>query len=59
MSEKRGAEHFEQEIGESAMEKAERLTLSQLKSLGWDEADLSRHRNGDPKKARIGLRLRG
>ncbi len=58
MSERRGAEHYGREIQESAEEKSERIVKEELKKLGWQEADLSRHRKGDPGKLGVALRLR-
>jgi REP-associated tyrosine transposase len=58
MSQKRGAEHYGAEIRESAQEKAERIVSEELRALGWEEQDLSKHLKGDPKKIGISLRLR-
>ena len=58
ISEKRGAEHYGQEVRESAEEKANRIVKEELEKLGWQEADLIRRRKGDPEKLGIALRLR-
>jgi hypothetical protein len=58
MSERRGVEHFGQEIRESAQEKANRIVARELKKLRWGEAELSQRRKGDPAKLRMALRLR-
>jgi len=58
ISEKRGAEHYGQEVRESAEEKANRIVKEELEKLGWQEADLRRRRKGDPEKLGIALRLR-
>ncbi len=58
ISEKRGAEHYGQEVRESAEEKADRIVKEELEKLGWQEADLIRRRKGDPEKLGIALRLR-
>ena len=58
VSEKGGAEHFGQEIRESAEAKAERLVLEEFKKLGWGREELSQRRKGDAQKLRIALRLR-
>jgi hypothetical protein len=58
MSDRRGAEHYRAEIRESALEKAERMTLQELRKLGWDEQALERRLKGDPQKIKIALRLR-
>jgi hypothetical protein len=58
MSERRGVEHFGQEIRESAQEKANRIVAQELRKLRWGEAELSQRRKGDPAKLRMALRLR-
>jgi len=58
VSEKAGAEHFGQEIRESAEAKAERMVLEELKKLGWRREELGKRRKGDAEKVRIALRLR-
>jgi len=58
ISEKRGAEHYGQEVRESAEEKADRIVKEELEKLGWQEADLIRRRKGDREKLGIALRLR-
>jgi hypothetical protein len=58
MSEKVGAEHYGEEIRESAEQKAHRAIEQELKKVGWRKEDLSRHRKGDPHKVKMALRLR-
>src|SRR5215831_2319499 len=58
MTGKRGAEHFGEEIRESAEEKAIRIIDEELKKRGWQQADLEEMRKGDPEKIKIALRLR-
>jgi REP-associated tyrosine transposase len=58
MTEKRGAEHFGQEVRESAQDKANRLLAEELRKLKWKESALGEHRKGDPRKVTIALRLR-
>jgi len=58
MNEKRGAEHYGQEIRESAEEKAHRIVLEELRKLRWKEDHLGQRRKGDPAKVKIALRLR-
>jgi putative transposase len=58
MHEKRGAEHFGEEVRESAEVQAERLVRQELKKLGWQEKELSLRRKGDVAKLRIAKLLR-
>jgi hypothetical protein len=58
MTEKRGAEHFGQEVRESAEAKANRLIREELRKLKWKESALGEHRKGDPRKIKVALRLR-
>ena len=58
MTEQRGAEHFGEEVRESAEDKANRIIKEELKRLKWKENVLSEHRKGDPRKVKIALRLR-
>jgi hypothetical protein len=58
MSERRGAEHYGAEIRESAEAKAERITVTELKKLGWEEEELSRRLKSDPQKVKMALHLR-
>ncbi|HEV2395102.1 MAG TPA: transposase [Verrucomicrobiae bacterium] len=55
---KGGPEHYGQEIGESAEQKAHTLLDAELKAVGWRASDLATHRKGAPQKVRIALRLR-
>ncbi len=58
VSEKVGAEHFGEEVRESAEAKAERMVLEELKKLGWRREELGKRRKGGAEKVRIALRLR-
>jgi putative transposase len=58
MSEQAGAEHYGQEIRESAAAKADRLVGEELKRLGWGAGELGRRRKSAPEKLQIALRLR-
>jgi len=53
-----GANHYGEEIGQSAEQTALRIIAEGLAKLGWEEADLGRRRKGDPVKVRIARRLR-
>src|SRR5262249_20898436 len=50
--------HAGEEIRESALAKANRITQEELKSLGWTQQDLQGRRKSDPQKVRIAVRLR-
>src|SRR5689334_22008726 len=58
MAQKRGAEHFGEEVRESAEDKANRVIRAELRKLRWKESALGEHRKGDPRKVKIALRLR-
>jgi hypothetical protein len=58
MSERRGAEHYGQEIRESAEGKAQRIIRQEMKRWGWRESDLDGRRKGDEKKVQMAKRLR-
>ena len=53
-----GANHYGEEIGQSAEQKALRIIATELAKLGWEESDLGRLRKGAPGKVRIARRLR-
>jgi hypothetical protein len=55
---KAGANHYGEEISESAEEKAERLVLAELKKRRWTEEDLEKRRKGDAGKLKMAQRLR-
>lgn len=55
---KAGANHYGEELRESAEAKAERLLAAELKRLGWSSADLKKKRKGDPEKVALAARLR-
>jgi len=59
MSERRGLEHYGQEIRESAQEKANRIIAQELRKLRWGEEELNQRRKGDPAKLRMALRCAG
>ena len=50
--------HYGEEVRESAVEKAERLTKQLLEKARWTEADLEKHRKGQEVKVRMAGRLR-
>jgi len=52
------AEHYGQEIRESAEAKANRIVEAELRRIGWEASDLELRRKGDPQKVEIALRLR-
>jgi len=53
-----GAEHYGEELRESAEEKAERLIAEELDRKGWKEADLEWRAKGDAFKGRLARKLR-
>ena len=55
---KAGANHYGEELRESAEAKGERLLTKELKRLGWKAADLAKKRKGDPAKVALAARLR-
>ena len=55
---KAGANHYGEELRESAEAKGERLVTKELKRLGWKSADLAKKRKGDPAKVALAARLR-
>jgi hypothetical protein len=58
MTQKRGAEHFGEEIRESAQDKALRIIDEELRRRRWKQGDLEQRRKGDAQKLKIALRLR-
>jgi putative transposase len=50
--------HAGEEIRQSALAKAERITQQELARLGWTTQDLLYYRKGDPRKIGIASRLR-
>jgi len=50
--------HAGEEIRQSALAKANRITQEELNSLGWTLQDLRGRRKSDPQKVRIATRLR-
>ncbi len=58
MSRKRHGNDYGDEAAEVATERAEALVRSELRRLGWKEAELGRRRKGDKQKAKLAARLR-
>jgi len=58
MSERRGAEHYGAERGESDAAKAERIVREELQRRKWTEKELGRRPKGDAGKVNIARRLR-
>lgn len=58
IGEKRGGQHYGEELRESEEQKAERLIAETLKKVKWTATDLKSRRKGDATKARLANRLR-
>ena len=58
IGEKQGEHHYGEELGESAVQKAERFVQEMLRSAGWKTSELQARRKGDPIKVQIAERLR-
>jgi len=58
IGEKRGDQHYGEELRESEEQKAERLIATTLKKVKWTAEDLKLRRKGDATKARLANRLR-
>jgi len=58
IGEKRGPEHYGEELRESEEQKAERLIAGRLGKLAWSTEDLKTRRKGDAQKARLAAQLR-
>ena len=58
MDQKRGAEHFGNEVREREEVKAGRLVKQELRKLSWPEKELTVRRKGDPEKLRLAQLLR-
>jgi len=58
MSERMGEHHGGREKKETAVEKAERIAVEELKRRRWHEAELQARRKGDAQKVQIARRLR-
>jgi putative transposase len=58
MAEQAGDSHYGEAKRESAQEKAQRIVAEELKRVGWEEADLLKHRKGDRRKVKLARRLR-
>ena len=50
--------HYGQDRQEAAEEKAKRIIREELRTLGWESAELGRRLKGDREKVRIARRLR-
>ena len=57
MHEKR-RDHYGAELREADLAHAERVLKEELSRRGWTEAELSRHRKGDPVKVELATCLR-
>jgi hypothetical protein len=58
MEEKLGAEHYGEEKQETAVAKAERIVMEELKKRRWQPAVLEQRPKGDPEKVKIAQRMR-
>jgi hypothetical protein len=58
VSELASPKHAGEEIRQSALAKAQRITQEELRILGWSLEDLRSHRKGDARKVLIAARLR-
>ena len=58
IAEKRGKQHYGQELKESDEQKAERLLGAMLQRLGWKEGEMNKRAKGDPRKVRMAAQLR-
>jgi len=58
IGQKRGKQHYGEELRESDERKAQRLVAGMLRQEGWTEEELKVRRKGDRKKARMAARLR-
>jgi len=58
IGQRRGAQHYGEELRESDEQKAERLVREMMSKAGWEDAQLEQRGKGDAKKARMARRLR-
>jgi hypothetical protein len=58
VQEKAKPSHYGRERQEAAEEKAKRIIREELRTLGWESAELGRRLKGDREKVRIARRLR-
>jgi putative transposase len=58
MSSRMGAEHYGPEREETALAKAERIVVEELRKRRWKQKDLGERRKGDGGKVKIAQRLR-
>ena len=53
-----GSSHFGEVVQEAVEARAERLLKTELKRMGWPEAELKERRKGDAKKVSLAQELR-
>jgi hypothetical protein len=58
IGERKGQQHYGEEVRESDQQKAERLVVEMMRRLGWTEKELKRQAKGDARKAGMAARLR-
>jgi putative transposase len=58
IEERKGQQHYGEEVRESEEQKAERLVVGMLERVGWTEKDLQEQAKGDARKAGMAARLR-
>ncbi len=58
VSAKAGAQHYGEELRESAAAQADSLVAEELRQRGWKASDLTKKRKGDPGKVAMAERLR-
>jgi len=58
IGQKRGRQHYGEELMESDAQKAERLIAMRLGKLGWSSENLKKRRKGDVQKAKLAAQLR-
>ncbi len=58
MGERRGANHYGEEVRETDVAKAERIVVEELRRRGWSEAELGERAKGDKGKVAMAARLR-
>jgi hypothetical protein len=58
VGERKGQQHYGEEVRESDQQKAERLVVEMMRRLGWTKKELKRLAKGDAHKAEMAARLR-
>jgi putative transposase len=58
IGERQGEHHYGEELGESAVQKAERFVQEMLQSAAWKTSELKTRRKGHPLKVELAERLR-